>query len=105
LGRVVGIFGGPWGMALILGLPLLIEAIGWATDSIKENTAKKEQEQDPLYIRRQNEESFQKAIQVAIREGFKDSRIGINIDGNPIGQYQPGSQQDFTGAYELGLMN
>jgi hypothetical protein len=29
---------------------------------------------------------------------MRDSRINISVDGQAVGDYAPGSQQDFTGA-------
>ena len=41
-------------------------------------------------------------LEVQVRDGFKDSRINISVDGNEAGDFAPGGQQDFTGI-SLGL--
>lgn len=103
LGRFMGFLGGPWGLAITIGLPLLIEVGGSLIRSIDKNTdAQNNKEDDPLAIRAQNEERFINAMKSAIRDGLKEGKIGITIDGQSMGDYTLGSQQDYTGVV-LGL--
>lgn len=98
-GRLLGLLGGPWGLAITIGLPLLIEVGSRLIDSVDRNTnAQDKEKEDPTTIRAQNEERFINAVRLAIREGMRDSRINISVDGQAVGDYAPGSQQDFTGA-------
>lgn len=98
-GRLMGLLGGPWGLAITTGLPLLIECISYLSNSIDRNTeAQNKEKEDPTTIRAQNEERFINAVRLAIKEGMRDSRINISVDGQAVGDYAPGSQQDFTGA-------
>lgn len=98
-GRLMGLLGGPWGLAIIVGLPLLIEGISYLSNSVDRNTeAQNKEKEDPTTIRAQNEERFINAVRLAIKEGMRDSRINISVDGQAVGDYAPGSQQDFTGA-------
>lgn len=98
-GRLMGLLGGPWGLAITVGLPLLIEVISYLSNSVDRNTeAQNKEKEDPTTIRAQNEERFINAVRLAIKEGMRDSRINISVDGQAVGDYAPGSQQDFTGA-------
>lgn len=98
-GKLMGLLGGPLGLAITVGLPLLIECINYLSNSVDRNTkAQNKEKEDPTTIRAQNEERFINAVRLAIKEGMKDSRINISVDGQAVGDYAPGSQQDFTGA-------
>lgn len=98
-GRLMGLLGGPWGLSITVGLPLLIEGISYLSNSVDRNTeAQNKEKEDPTTIRAQNEERFINAVRLAIKEGMRDSRINISVDGQAVGDYAPGSQQDFTGA-------
>lgn len=98
-GRLMGLLGGPWGLAITVGLPLLIEGISYLSNSVDRNTeAQNKEKEDPTTLRAQNEERFINAVRLAIKEGMRDSRINISVDGQAVGDYAPGSQQDFTGA-------
>lgn len=98
-GRLLGLLGGSWGLAITVGLPLLIEGISYLSNSVDRNTeAQNKEKEDPTTIRAQNEERFINAVRLAIKEGMRDSRINISVDGQAVGDYAPGSQQDFTGA-------
>lgn len=97
--RLMGLLGGSWGLAITVGLPLLIEGISYLSNSVDRNTeAQNKEKEDPTTIRAQNEERFINAVRLAIKEGMRDSRINISVDGQAVGDYAPGSQQDFTGA-------
>lgn len=100
-GRLMGLLGGSWGLTITVGLPLLIEGISYLSNSVDRNTEaqnKEKEKEDPTTIRAQNEERFINAVRLAIKEGMRDSRINISVDGQAVGDYAPGSQQDFTGA-------
>lgn len=98
-GRLMGLLGGPLGLTITVGLPLLIECISYLSNSVDRNTeAQNKEKEDPTTIRAQNEEKFINAVRLAIKEGMRDSRINISVDGQAVGDYAPGSQQDFTGA-------
>lgn len=97
--RLMGLLGGSWGLAITVGLPLLIEGISYLSNSVDRNTeAQNKEKEDPTTLRAQNEERFMNAVRLAIKEGMRDSRINISVDGQAVGDYAPGSQQDFTGA-------
>ena len=97
--KLMGLLGGSWGLTITVGLPLLIEGINYLSNSVDRNTeAQNKEKEDPTTIRAQNEEKFINAVRLAIKEGMKDSRINISVDGQVVGDYAPGSQQDFTGA-------
>lgn len=100
-GRLMGLLGGPWGLAITVGLPLLIEVGSRLIDSVDRNTNAQDKE-DPSVIRAQNEERFLNAMRAAIRDGLKDGKINISVDGEILGDYSLGSQQDYTGV-ALGL--
>lgn len=100
-GRLLGLIGGPWGLAITVGLPLLIEVGSRLIDSVDRNTNAQDKE-DPSVIRAQNEERFLNAMRAAIRDGLKDGKINISVDGEILGDYSLGSQQDYTGV-ALGL--
>lgn len=100
-GRLLGLIGGPWGLAITVGLPLLIEVGSRLIDSVDRNTNAQDKE-DPSAIRAQNEERFLNAMRAAIRDGLKDGKINISVDGEILRDYSLGSQQDYTGV-ALGL--
>lgn len=100
-GRLLGLLGGPWGLAITVGLPLLIEVGSRLIDSVDRNTNAQDKE-DPSAIRALNEERFLNAMRAAIRDGLKDGKINISVDGEILGDYSLGSQQDYTGV-ALGL--
>lgn len=102
-GRLMGLLGGPLGLAITVGLPLLIEVISYLSNSVDRNTkAQNKEKEDPTTIRAQNEERFLNAMRAAIRDGLKDGKINISVDGEILGDYSLGSQQDYTGV-ALGL--
>lgn len=94
---VAGKFGGPWGWALSFGLPILIDVIGGLTSSVDKNTDALNSDDNKASIQERNQQAFIDAVRSAIRDGFKDSRINISVDGEPAGDFAPGGQQDFTG--------
>lgn len=101
-GRLLGFLGGPWGLLASIVIPALIEVIGGLTNSVDNNTAALNSEETKASIQDRNQQAFVEAVRSAIRDGFKDSRINISVDGNEAGDFAPGSQQDFTGI-SLGL--
>lgn len=100
-GRLMGLLGGSVGLAITIGLPLLIEVGSSLIKSVDRNTEAQSKE-DPSAIRAQNEERFLNAMRAAIRDGLKDGKINISVDGEILGDYSLGSQQDYTGV-ALGL--
>ena len=100
--RLLGFLGGPWGLLASIAIPALIEVIGGLTNSVDKNTAALTSEETKASIQDRNQQAFVDAVRSAIRDGFKDSRINISVDGNEAGDFAPGGQQDFTGI-SLGL--
>lgn len=100
-GRLLGLIGGPLGLAITVGLPLLIEVGSRLISSVDRNTEAQSKE-DPSAIRAQNEERFLNAMRAAIRDGLKDGKINVSVNGEILGDYSLGSQQDYTGV-ALGL--
>ena len=95
--RLLGFLGGPLGLALSIGIPLLIEVIGDLTNSVDKNTEALNSDDNKASIQERNQQAFVEAVRSAIRDGFKDSRINISVDGEPVGDFAPGNSSDFTG--------
>lgn len=95
--RLLGFLGGPLGLALSIGIPLLIEVIGGLTNSVDKNTEVLNSDDNKASIQERNQQAFVEAVRSAIRDGFKDSRINISVDGEPVGDFAPGNSSDFTG--------
>lgn len=95
--RLLGFLGGPLGLALSIGIPLLIEVIGSLTSSVDKNTEALNSDNNKASIQERNQQAFVEAVRSAIRDGFKDSRINISVDGEPVGDFAPGNSSDFTG--------
>ena len=95
--RLLGFLGGPLGLALSIGIPLLIEVIGGLTNSVDKNTEALNSDDNKASIQERNQQAFVEAVRSAIRDGFKDSRINISVDGEPVGDFAPGNSSDFTG--------
>ena len=95
--RLLGFLGGPLGLALSIGIPLLIEVIGGLTSSVDKNTEALNSDDNKASIQERNQQAFVEAVRYAIRDGFKDSRINISVDGEPVGDFAPGNSSDFTG--------
>lgn len=95
--RLLGFLGGPLGLALSIGIPLLIEVIGGLTNSVDKNTEALNSDDNKASIQERNQQAFVEAVRSAIRDGFKDSRINISVDGEPVGDFTPGNSSDFTG--------
>jgi TP901 family phage tail tape measure protein len=95
--RLLGFLGGPLGLALSIGIPLLIEVIGGLTNSVDRNTEALNSDDNKASIQERNQQAFVEAVRSAIRDGFKDSRINISVDGEPVGDFAPGNSSDFTG--------
>ena len=95
--RLLGFLGGPLGLALSVGIPLLIEVIGGLTSSVDKNTEALNSDDNKASIQERNQQAFVEAVRSAIRDGFKDSRINISVDGEPVGDFAPGNSSDFTG--------
>lgn len=95
--RLLGFLGGPLGLALSIGIPLLIEVIGSLTSSVDKNIEALNSDDNKASIQERNQQAFVEAVRSAIRDGFKDSRINISVDGEPVGDFAPGNSSDFTG--------
>lgn len=95
--RALGFLGGPWGLAISLALPLIIEGISALTSSVDKNTNALNSEDEKVNYDERNRQLFVESVRGAIRDGFRDAKINIAIDGQPAGEYTPGAQQDFTG--------
>lgn len=95
-GRLLGFLGGPWGLLASIAIPALIEVIGGLTNSVDNNTAALNSEETKASIQDRNQQAFIEAVRFAIRDGFKDSRINISVDGEPVGDFAPGNSSDFT---------
>lgn len=96
-GRLLGFLGGPWGLLASIAIPALIEVIGGLTSSVDNNTAALNSEETKASIQDRNQQAFVDAVRSAIRDGFRDSRINISVDGEPVGDFAPGNSSDFTG--------
>lgn len=96
-GRLLGFLGGPWGLLASIAIPALIEVIGGLTNSVDNNTEALNSDDNKASIQERNQQAFVEAVRSAIRDGFKDSRINISVDGEPVGDFAPGNSSDFTG--------
>lgn len=87
LGRVLGFLGGPWGMAISLGMTFIPQIFDWLKGS-KDNEPSPEE----LEAKREAEHA---ALVKALQEG-KTATIQINLNGQNIGTYGDGSSVNAT---------
>lgn len=94
-----------WGWAFTLGVPLLTSLLDKNSDSLDNNTRALEESRrlPEAAIQARNQQAFIDAVKVAIRDGFKESNIGITVDGESVGTWTPGTSNDYTGGTLLGI--
>lgn len=94
-----------WGWAFTIGVPLLTSLLDKNSDSLDSNTRALEESRrlPEAAIQARNQQAFIDAVKVAIRDGFKESNIGITVDGESVGTWTPGTSNDYTGGTLLGI--
>ena len=94
-----------WGWAFTIGVPLLTSLLHKNSDSLDSNTRALEESRrlPEAAIQARNQQAFIDSVKVAIRDGFKESNIGITVDGESVGTWTPGTSNDYTGGTLLGI--
>lgn len=100
-GRLLGFLGGPWGMAIGIALPLVVEYLPKLIDSLNKNTdsnLSKETLTSEEYLT----EKMARAIRAALQNDKPNGTVNITIDGAPVGSVAPGETLDY--ATQIGLI-
>lgn len=103
LGRVAGFFGGPWGMAIGIALPLVADYLPRLIDSLNKNTdsnLSKETLTSDEYLT----EKMARAIRAALLNDKPNGTVNITIDGAPVGSVAPGETLGVNYATQIGLI-
>ena len=102
LGKLAGagltMFGGPWGMAIGLGITALSYALTNSDEATKENTDalnKNTNEMTSEEVRARYQEKFINAFKEAMKETNRDPlKVNIQVDGRDYGIHSTGEQVD-----------
>lgn len=103
LGRVAGFWGGPWGMAIGIALPLVADYLPRLIDSLNKNTdsnLSKETLTSDEYLT----EKMARAIRAALLNDKPNGTVNITIDGAPVGSVAPGETLGVNYATQIGLI-
>lgn len=103
LGRVAGFFGGPWGLAIGIALPLIADYLPRLIDSLNKNTdsnLSKETLTNDEYLT----EKMARAIRAALLNDKPNGTVNITIDGAPVGSVAPGETLGVNYATQIGLI-
>lgn len=102
-GRLLGFLGGPWGMAIGIALPLVVEYLPKLIDSLNKNTdsnLSKETLTSEEYLT----EKMARAIRAALQNDKPNGTVNITIDGAPVGSVAPGETLGVNYATQIGLI-
>lgn len=102
-GRLAGFFGGPWGMAIGIALPLVADYLPRLIDSLNKNTdsnLSKETLTSDEYLT----EKMARAIRAALLNDKPNGTVNITIDGAPVGSVAPGETLGVNYATQIGLI-
>jgi TP901 family phage tail tape measure protein len=102
-GRLLGFLGGPWGMAIGIALPLVVEYLPKLIDSLNKNTdsnLSKETLTSEEYLT----EKMARAIRAALQNDKPNGTVNITIDGAPVGSVAPGETLGINYATQIGLI-
>ena len=102
-GRLAGFFGGPWGMAIGIALPLVADYLPRLIDSLNKNTdsnLSKETITSDEYLT----EKMARAIRAALLNDKPNGTVNITIDGAPVGSVAPGETLGVNYATQIGLI-
>lgn len=103
LSRVAGFWGGPWGMAIGIALPLVADYLPRLIDSLNKNTdsnLSKETLTSDEYLT----EKMARAIRAALLNDKPNGTVNITIDGAPVGSVAPGETLGVNYATQIGLI-
>nr|DAX82973.1 MAG TPA: minor tail protein [Caudoviricetes sp.] len=102
-GRLAGFWGGPWGMAISIALPLVADYLPRLIDSLNKNTdsnLSKETLTSDEYLT----EKMARAIRAALLNDKPNGTVNITIDGAPVGSVAPGETLGVNYATQIGLI-
>ena len=102
-GRLAGFLGGPWGMAIGIALPLVVDYLPRLIDSLNKNTdsnLSKETLTSDEYLT----EKMARAIRAALLNDKPNGTVNITIDGAPVGSVAPGETLGVNYATQIGLI-
>lgn len=102
-GRLAGFLGGPWGMAIGIALPLVVDYLPRLIDSLNKNTdsnLSKETITSDEYLT----EKMARAIRAALLNDKPNGTVNITIDGAPVGSVAPGETLGVNYATQIGLI-
>lgn len=102
-GRLAGFWGGPWGMAIGIALPLVADYLPRLIDSLNKNTdsnLSKETLTSDEYLT----EKMARAIRAALLNDKPNGTVNITIDGAPVGSVAPGETLGVNYATQIGLI-
>ena len=87
--RILGFLGGPWGIGLSIGIPIIVDLLGkWFNKDQEENDEAAKRQEDLMQMQNLIQQNMTGNITNAVREGViqgnaqSPQRISVNVNGS-----------------------